>query len=612
MLASFVALLMVVGTAVAQERTPTTVPFDEALSVYVAHDGTWLNGSTWEEEEAEIEGPVAAFEAWEEVSDDLDVWVPHQINVPAIPEGWVFFDAVETEAMDLVVLIRDTDNRLGHVEIIHRDTGQPIGILQANPQGAEISGTVPVDPLIEAFNLVVKDPTGQTLMQAPENNPRIVDAVVFSKSFGWEPNCGDEHAPCPANPRTAPYGNPEQLDADEPSKATVPFTKTACAGGQEFERDAPTIDQVGPKYDLMDKKILDKTLVDPMELPGGLQQEALEEIRDQLAAAEAPFLGGNTFLEALVAKPYSRGKAHWKMTVYGEGRALIYFPIRLRTVTKLQLAGELESRADAKWPEALGTHNPSGDWGAKIGVTWTSQDQKKALPPEPLGNVWALRASSTWDPLALPEESITAPITFELWGDKVEPDGQPGYIGGTGTATRDAADVTPPPPMVPPSTVGLTFPWMGESKGRCEVQLAKGWKWKGTGTTGNPAYSSGTVDPFPVPTEVAPRINVTLQALLRLIVKTIDDQQGQPCAAMIELYKQVGEQWQPLVTGQMTSYDNGEYVWRYGVSHVPPGTYKVRARWPGWPPPPWTEDVIAVGPDIEVIRTLAVSPPGGG
>jgi len=55
----------------AQQGSP--LPFDTALSVYVAHEGTWINYATMQDEQAQIEDPVAAFAPEEEVSDEIDV-----------------------------------------------------------------------------------------------------------------------------------------------------------------------------------------------------------------------------------------------------------------------------------------------------------------------------------------------------------------------------------------------------------------------------------------------------------------------------------------------------------------------------------------------------------
>ncbi|NCQ32537.1 MAG: hypothetical protein GW802_34880, partial [Armatimonadetes bacterium] len=40
----------------AQQGSP--LPFDTALSVYVAHEGTWINYATMQDEQAQIEDPV--------------------------------------------------------------------------------------------------------------------------------------------------------------------------------------------------------------------------------------------------------------------------------------------------------------------------------------------------------------------------------------------------------------------------------------------------------------------------------------------------------------------------------------------------------------------------
>lgn len=150
-LAVAVALVSLTGAAMVQQLH--TVPFDTALSIYVGHDGTWYRYDVGQAEEAEIEDALGVFAPNEEVSDDPDIWVDHQVNDPPSPSGWTFFSAVDTEPMSLHVMVADTQNRLGQVVVTDRYTGATVGTLTANAQGSSISGSLTVDPTREAFRL---------------------------------------------------------------------------------------------------------------------------------------------------------------------------------------------------------------------------------------------------------------------------------------------------------------------------------------------------------------------------------------------------------------------------------------------------------------------------
>jgi hypothetical protein len=287
---------------------------------------------------------------------------------------------------------------------------------------------------------------------------------------------------------------------------------------------------------------------------------------------------------------------------------VIYAPYRLRVAHKGKAEEVLE--IGLRNPNIL-EHGRNQDYTAlpiALAVKGSLERTERQVLQEvvAVGEIWGLHTTARDEPDANPESNITGPVTIELWADRAAPDGEPGLIGGTGTTTRGAAFTTPSPPVPFTSPPKLTFPDTGEHQGQCEVQLGKGWNWQAAGDPAHPAYSNGTVAPFEVRGGETAQINVTLQGLLTLVVKTIDPEQD-PCQAVLEVYRQVGEaMWYPVWLGQVTHLENGEYVWRSPMFLVP-GTYKVRARkMGGWPVPPWTEDVFPVVPDIELLRTIQV------
>ncbi|MEN6643378.1 MAG: PKD domain-containing protein [Armatimonadia bacterium] len=126
----------------AGEQTPKAFPFDPALSVYVGFSGMWVNYRTGGSEFREIEGPVAGFLPGEKVSDAPDIWGRRQINDPQSPTGWTFFAPDPDETMQMHVIVRDTQKRLGDVLITNRETGAELGTIAADVAGEQVDGLI--------------------------------------------------------------------------------------------------------------------------------------------------------------------------------------------------------------------------------------------------------------------------------------------------------------------------------------------------------------------------------------------------------------------------------------------------------------------------------------
>ncbi|MBM3498502.1 MAG: PKD domain-containing protein, partial [Armatimonadetes bacterium] len=238
------------ATAIVEDRDPH--PAGGTLSVYVAHDGTWMNHNSGEYEEAEIEDFVAVFTPPEQINDDPDVWIENQVNRPAVPAGWLFFEAASP--MELHVVIRDTGNRLGEVIVVDRDTQTTVGSLEADVIGAEIDGRLAVAPESECFALNIKDTNGATIALAGADQQEADDAVALMHVYAWDANRGDQHDGCPAE-RTAPWGNPADCSGRKslptgPGGETMPVPVTVCCGRNEFVNDSPDEGDERPKYKL--------------------------------------------------------------------------------------------------------------------------------------------------------------------------------------------------------------------------------------------------------------------------------------------------------------------------------------------------------------------------
>lgn len=600
------AMLVATASAVvcAQEPTLTPLPFDGTLSIYVGHNGTWMNFTSGLGEVAEIADPVAAFTVNEQISDELETWIAHQINDPQPPVGWTFFEPDVEQPMQLHVIVRDTQNRLAQVVVTDRNTGLVVGNLIADPAGAQVDGSLSVDPAVEGFNLEVISSASATLFKAGANIPKVNEAVPVTLGYIWQPNRGIQHQPCPVTDQGEPWGDPRIMEGKLTTLTAM--GGTGC-GPAVFENDEQVAHTKGPLYGLLNVQVPKDTT----SLPNNLSGQAVLDVAAALNAAHAPYLNGTAAFQFLSMLPYSRGTAHWPMTVTGEVKALLYLPIKTITKWTAALKGEAQAKAEASRQEGLFKSNVSQS--VAVAIVFSADEKKVMGTPVAIGDIWALRvvANGNPNPEANPNQNITAPVTFELWGNMLAPDGQPGYTGGTGTANVGAAWTTPAPPGAIPQNPPLVFPNDGVNKGRVVVEVGKGWKWTATGTSSMMgAYSTGQAGPLNIDGPNILRVNINLQVLLTYKVRTKANVNGQvvnePSSVQLERQDPVTTMWVTQGNGD-TVTQNGEQIWQ-PAGHLQPGTtYRVRAKSRQGMMSPWTDWVpFGVDPGIELTRDITV------
>ena len=598
---AFMAVLLMVATGGrVPAQQPTPLPFDQSLSIYAGHYGTWLNYNAAEQEQAEIEDPLAAFRATESVCDEPEQWGYCQINDPRVPDGWTFFTPVEGQPMKLHVIVRDAQDRLGKVEITDRDTGIRFGTVPADHDGSRIDGCVPVPATREAFTLLVRGKdSGTILFRAAANNPRIADAVVVAVQYDWEPNKGEEHD-CPRVPPSRRLWG--ALDSAEGKRTGHPDLDTrACAGPLEFTNDTPYIVEAEPKYPLHEKQtVKDTTIVfQHRRLP----PEAQRHVRTALAAVRKSW-EGSPVLPPLELPPFSRGIAHWPVGLEGHVKAVVCFPCqgrrrhRVKTADRLEVHGALAPRL------GVGQEAPSHAVAAAIADRWGPYERMayQSRAPIAVGDVWGLRAWYAGTPEAGPLTVITAPVTFELYADNAPP-GAPGLAEARASAeiVEPWTAARPPHPEFGDMRLDFSDP---NNPCICTLELAKGWKWKATAQPSpRMAYSKGEVGPFEVPGNDTVRIECHLEKLLCLKIKTVSEG-GEYVQASVELDQPWDrELWARTASGQSTQQPNGECCWS-PPSLLSPGTYRARARAGKAPHSEWQQFDVATG--IEQVETVTV------
>lgn len=595
------------GPIAGADVTPTALPFDATLSMYVGHSGTWYNYNAHQEETAEVEDPVAAFEATETFSEDVDVWADHQINDPAIPTGWLFFSPVDEEEMALHVVIRDTQSRLGDVVVRDRDTWQIAGVLPANEAGSEIDGSLVVNPSTEAYSLEVRDQTHSNLLfHAAANNPRVEQAFAFSQLYGWTPNCGGDHngEQCPGDPLSLPSGDPRSTDGKTVSGAGPAPSINGCAGPKEYTNDTQEQVAITPIYPLQDKEIV-KDVAPPF---GNLSLEASTAIGAKIEAARQAYQGGHAVLQSYAVKPFARVMVHWPVALTGGATAILYVPYRGRTTNHVTVEASIAGKVNEEWGAGSGASDPADAVVLSLAAKWGPGEKKMGcLPPVKVGTLWGLTCSAAAAPGITFEEGITSDVTFELHVNV-----PPGLKDGEGLVEPGQAWTTPAPPGPDPDDRVLTFPGDGEPLGHCTVQLPKGWKWKAKGkpaTLGgeDDVYGEGSVAPFNVPHSTEVAIVCPLVKLLILKVKAENPHHGAE-ESVIEVEMQDGATWRPESSGETVGQANGDQIW-FHMGPVGPGRYRARgqSKQPGAEWSNWYEFTVAAGYE-QIVTVIAPLP----
>lgn len=585
------AALVLAGGARGQGHTLHPLPFDESLSMYVAHTGSWYNYSTRTDEEAEIEDAVAAFAPAEEPTDDPVEWFAHAISAWSVPEGWGFYEPSEGEPMQIRIHVRDARNRLGRVEVTDWDTGAAVGALDAVPDGSEVAGLVDVDPGAEVLSLTVKSSGGQVLARAGARNPRVTDVIVVSLDGGWAPRRGDEHE-CPsAGP---PYGDP--FDISGTLAGGIAPAVVGCMS-RTFTNDQPMPGSVVPPPFPLAKK---RVVTEPVPVGPNLPPAAANQINTLISTIKADWTDMTQAFQPYAPPPFSQGRAHWMLYLNGVVKSVVYFPYVGRTEAKLNCQADLQFRLDQKVGDPAPGTNRAHEWCLAIKASLSQQDYAECnvLAPISVGDVRGLFAN-VHQPLPDPLENITQEVTCELFADKTWPDGEPGPLEGAGIASVGEKWTVVAPPTATPQEVALEFP----PEGRVTVRLGKGWKWQanaGPGVTVPDAYDAARLPPFPVGdgSSTTRRLTCALNCLYALHVIT-----NEP--AFVELQMKVGEIWSPVAAGP-TIEDNGKYTWATGLLKKDQH-FRVRATGQG-EPSDWYEFYSMV----EMLRTVSITVPPGG
>ena len=595
---------------VATAQQPTTVPFNEAVSVRITHDGAWLNYASGEREMAEIEDLVAAFDPQddeeEEDTDRVWYWYEHQINTPRAPEGWTFFSPVVDEPMGLHVVLTDMGGRLGRAIVTERDTGEAVGELQADDTGAEIDGRVDVSPGHEAFDIEVRDRADQCMLLLGANNPRVEEVLPVACRDGWLPNRGADHEMCSLADTKCP-GRLEDtfsLEGQVSTQQRVCDSTFGCPVPTQFENDSPEPMPIVPNRALLDRQVLRDSTQDWE--PVGLPPRAVEQVRDALAAVRTQLAGGVSAVEPYVAPPFSRGTCHWWVQLVGDLRAVIYYPYRGRRRDREEMAAFLQRMGDSFGAAGgRGSVVPCQAIADAERARWDPwREQWCAIwTPRPVGDIWTLIVKQHGGSQARPLRGITAPVTFELWSDIAPPDGTAGYVAGRGQVDFTEAWTTPEPPRN--AGPGLEFTPDGPGGGECTVELGKGWRWKATARPdSHPHYSPVDSVTFDHNGPATKRFDVKLVSLLSLVVKTVDDR-GEAVGTVVDLDVAREDRWLGWAQGE-TQGQGGRQAWS---PHQPldPGRYRVRAADAARGPRDWSEwHEFTVLPGLEQTVTIAV------
>lgn len=355
------------------------------------------------------------------------------------------------------------------------------------------------------------------------------DAIVLTHVYGYQTNHGDEHV-CPATPGLeGPWGVPGARDG---RGATLdPFPQSACAGGRRVENDSAQTLERWPKYHLAGRSLC---RLNGAWWGGEPRLPVVRELTGAHCAATVRYEGEKEYLPGVHIPPFSRCEVHWPITVTGEIITLVYLPYHGPPEEKRRIAAEIGRSFN--WQDGVGAEAPSRAVAAEASFTEEQKQRWHVGDPLPLGDMIGVIIEERGGPVMFGLESITAPVTFRLEANKTAPDDAPGLIDGTATLVQGEAFTRDGSPPGLRSPLQLVFPSTGQDKGRCTVELAKGYRYEVTSVR-SPRFDTIYAPPtggmeFTVRGKQDVRIGLRLVVARELVVRS-EQAGGKPVPAEV-------------------------------------------------------------------------------
>jgi hypothetical protein len=570
-------------------------PFDHALSMYVGYEGMWSASASPDDVEAEVEGELILYPPDEPISHDIVNWCEHQVNDPAVPEGWDLWQPGEDPQMKLHVVIRDRLYRLGEVTVGRLNSEDLVGTLAADDSGGVIDGTLPVGLSEEQLVLVVAARrTGETLLKAGTCGDGMDDHLGYPvcNEYAWMPNSGDAPPPGSPWPNQPPYGLPYCADG----KLSMPMTdgswRRARDDGLPFVNDQAAPYTAPPPHCLLNRSIVRGAL-------GTVSVGADWEAR--IDAAVDGFRNGTNDLAPFEVPPFSRGTAHWYVRVFGAINCALLVPCRKRTRPYLEAI--LPAKVKAALPASYNQPEVARALAPELAHQLRAEMAKRQCgTPMGMGDAWALFCDYVQPPVASPLTGIKSDVTLEFSRYAVLPGDPPEPLSGTGTATVIESWVTPSPPRPVPDSVPLTF----GPDGRCTVPLEKGWKWAVVATP-DPYYGCPSVrQDISTPWEGVWRLHSQPPTPQCISIETTRNGKPSPAPVMLQWRPGPGADWAPAGEGAsspVTAPETATYwpgsAWSAGPRQL--GVYRARAQGPTGQWSDWKEVTLVPGVEFVVV-----------
>ena len=562
--ALFVLLAMCAAAFAKQNPPRTQLPTDTNISVFIGVSATWKSLQIQATRQTQLSAAVSNFAPNETLS--VDALGAHEIAYEsAMPQtGWALFkpqDNIFQFNFDMM----DSLARLHHIAIKDLSTGNLLGQIKAAINGRSLSGSLTADWNTAYYQVEGFDAGGNSLFRLGVTNGSFDTVVPFTLPSVFVPY---RPAFVPSGNHTTPdgmigiQGNP--LNAMGVMTAQNGISQ-GCGYNSNLN-DKGTPSQVQPPSQfaayIKHDKALDTASAGLLGIKSGdpVQYKAVKDAIDALIKRDTTFALTNVDIG-----PYSNSYGHWHPKFQGAATAVYVIPFTRKRanagILGILLAGIQQflkpgtNLLTELGLSALGAYLATPQ-GAPYGYI-----QGEVVP---LGDVYMTDTSEAFkDSYQLP---IMTNVMFKMIPDMPPPGGF-SAIGNVDLVSV-ALGVTGTPPN-PPSTAHLNFFF-----GLASAQLAKGWKWKATGTISVP--NGYVTDPteklFSTPGDTNVELTARLTVCLNLsIVANV------PCSIVVKLNGGIVKQGMTGNTGGQNTYKTGT---------LSPGTYTIEATGSpsGFPP----------------------------
>ncbi len=585
--ALFVLLAMCAAAFAKQNPPRTQLPTDTDISVFIGVSATWQSLQIQATRQTQLSAAMSNFAPNETLS--VDALGAHEIAFEsAMPQtGWALFKP-QNNIFQFNFDMSDSLARLHHIAIKDLSTGNLLGQINAAIDGRSLSGRLTADWNTAYYQVEGFDAGGNSLFRLGVTNGSFDTVVPFTLPSVFIPY---RPAFVPSGSHMTPDGMIGILQGDPLNAMGVMTAQNGISQGCGYNsnvNDKSTPSQVQPPTQfaayIKHDKALDTASAGLLGIKSGdpVQYKIVKDAIDALIKRDTTFALTNVDIG-----PYSNSYGHWHPKFQGTAIAVYAIPFT-RKRANAGILGILLGGIQQFLKPGTNLLTELGLSALRAYLATPRGSPYGYIKGEvvSLGDVYMTDTTEAFkDYYQLP---IMTNVMFKMTPDMPPPRGFSAI--GNVELVSVAPGVTGTPPN-PPTIADLNLFF-----GRASAQLAKGWRWKATGTISAP--NGYVTDPTEKLFNTPRDTNVTLTARLTVCLN-LSIVASEPCSIVVKLNGGIVKQG---LTGNM----GGQNAYKTGT--LSPGTYTIEATGnPSGNPPVFKKETVTTVVTIGVEQTQNIT-----